>query len=183
MAKWNFDRWIQIYIALLTTAGVYLNYASRPSNSPVANAPPGAIMTTQHVAWLMIATGVVLTLINYQLKRHGASNVESPLIRLPNGYLAWKELRLKQVANKAFLNDTVVLDGTRFINCSFEHSTMVYDGSASTDVVDCRVIRHAGQTNLTLRTSNPIVMAAFQIQAKLSDGKAPVGFRFEPHDE
>jgi hypothetical protein len=180
MAKWTFDRWIQIYIALLTTAGVCLSFVSRASSPSAETSVTGTIVTTQHLAWIMIAMGIALTAINYFIKRNG---VGSPLIRLSNGYLAWKELRLKQIANKAFIHDTIILDGTRFINCSFEHSTLVYDGTGSTDVVDCRVVRHEGQPNLTLRTSNPIVMAAFQIQANFGDGKSPLGFKFEPHDE
>jgi hypothetical protein len=117
------------------------------------------------------------------MKRQSKSNVESPLERLPNGYLGWKLTRLKQIANQQFVNVEVPLDNRRYINCTFEHCTFIDEGTGPAEMVeDCKLIRRdVAGPNFGLRTSNPIVMASMVIQAKISQGgPGLIGIKLDP---
>jgi hypothetical protein len=182
----RFDRVVQIYIAAITTYGIYLAGTSTSSPSrPVHGSNTAMTFTSGHwmIPTTLIASGVALTIINYLLKRWTRSNVESPLTRLDNGMLDWRPThKLKAIANKHFLNETVVLDGMQYIRCAFEHATFVYEGTAPYEMIDCTTIRREGsEPNFTIRSSNPIVGASLMLNFKLSEGsKGPIGWRFEP---
>jgi hypothetical protein len=107
---------------------------------------------------------------------------ESPLVVLENGFLAWRDSRLAQVVGKQYLNDTVHLDNTTFLHCTFEHVTFVFEGTAPFNIIDSQLVRrNPNQPNFVLRSSNPIVMAALQLQVQVAQGTAgPITMRFEP---
>jgi hypothetical protein len=88
-----------------------------------------------------------------------------PLERLANGMLDWKQIRYEQIANKAFLNTEVPLDGKRYIDCTFEHCTFIYEGMAPSEIIgDCKLIRrYPDEVNFILKSSNPVVIAAWQL--------------------
>lgn len=156
MAKWNFDRGVQIYIALLTTAGLYVAYVSSPATATISIS---TIMTMQHLGWTMIAVGIVLTAINTVLKRASRNNYQSPL-ELFNGVLRWREGRLKQVANQTFKNQEVRVDGIEFIDCIFDGVTFVYEGTGKVAMSGSMMKADAnGKPNCLFRTSHPIVGA------------------------
>jgi hypothetical protein len=106
---------------------------------------------------------------------------ESPL-ELFNGTLRWRKPRLKQIANRHLLNETVILDGVDYLNCVFENCTIRYEGSAPYQLSDCQLVRHEGRTNLIVASSNPIVMMTLSIQSGI-EGVPPIrplGWKFEP---
>ena len=72
------------------------------------------------VAWIGIGllTALVLSAI-YAL----AMKVRDP----------WKSYRLETVSNKKFVNERVVIDGKRFVQCHFENVTIVFNGKAPYD--------------------------------------------------
>jgi hypothetical protein len=113
--------------------------------------------------------------------------VESPLERSANGVLRWKDWKLgdfEQIANKAFVNAEIPLDGKRYIDCTFEHCTFVYEGTAPFEIVGdaSGIIRkNPDDRNVALRSANPIVMSAWQLYIKT--GQGGTGFKgmwFEP---
>jgi hypothetical protein len=132
-------------------------------------------------AFVACAFIAALSIISNRSRRKRGFH-ESPLIVVENGMLKWKVATLKQVANQHFLNDTVQLDGTEYLNCVFEHCTLVYEGTAPTSMIDCQGIRHEGQTSLIVRTSHPIVVASFAIYLGLTGIPPirPLGWKFEP---
>jgi hypothetical protein len=182
----HLDRAIQIYIAAITTYGFYLGKSGSTSPLPTDASSSGLAMTAcghWTIPLTLIASGVALSIINYLVKWRTRSNVDSPLKRLPNGMLAWKDSPMEQIANKAFVNDTVRLDGRRFFTCTFEHCTFIYEGTAPTELLEnCQLIRRApNEINFTIRTSNPVVMTALIVQARIAQGGPGLaGVRFEP---
>jgi hypothetical protein len=188
MGKWNLDRWIQIYNGAIATIGLvwlFMHSAASPEQQP-SSVHSGALMSGSP-QWIfpsaLIFTGFALTALNIVLKRRSASNVESPLIRRANGMLDWKPIHFEQIANRAFVNAEITLDGKRFISCSFEHCTFVYEGTAPTELVEnCKLVRrNLDEPNFIIRTSNPIVITACTLQSRISEGgPGLIGIRFEP---
>jgi hypothetical protein len=81
MVQWkrigrSFDRWVQVYVAIIATYGVYLSRSSSGLNvskptvnqSAIANTF-GHLSTILTVPNVLIASGALLTLVNYLLKR------------------------------------------------------------------------------------------------------------------
>jgi hypothetical protein len=112
----------------------------------------------------------------------GTRTAETPLIVMDNGFLAWRESRLAQVVGRQYMNEEVRVDNTTFLNCTFEHVTFVFEGTGPFNMVDCQLIRrNPNQPNFILRSSNPIVIAALQLQIQVAQGTAgPISMRFEP---
>ena len=165
-----------VVAAVTSVIGIAIGYFKSPS---LYHAAIGVL-----AASLFILGPSAFTAIRNKRPKDEPTQHESPLV-FRNGNLAWRSTeRLKQIANHHFINDTVLLDGVEYLNCVFEHCTLVYEGSAPIGLADCQVIRHEGQINLTLRSANPIVNAAFSIYIGLQGipPVRPIGWRFEPHN-
>jgi hypothetical protein len=135
------------------------------------------------VAIIFLLLGLFQTAIQiWPLPKPDGIPLESPLRLLPNGALDWRETRLTQIANKHYVNDTVCLDNTTFINCSFEHTTFIYEGTGAFNMIECQLIRrNPNEANFVLRSGNPIVIASFQLQLKVAQGgPGLIRMRFEP---
>jgi hypothetical protein len=133
-----------------------------------------------------IAASIVLAFLRIDGKGKkppkGDRVADTPLIIMDNGFLAWRESRLVQVVGKQYLNDVVTIDNTTFLNCTFEHVTFAFEGTGPFNMVDCQLIRrNPNQPNFILRSRNPIVIAALQLQIQIAQGTTgPISMRFEP---
>src|ERR1700722_13782538 len=133
-------------------------------------------------AMLFLLLGLLQAAVQiWPLPRHDGSPTKSPLRLLPNGMLTWQPTKIVQIANKSYSNATVYLDNMTFINCQFEHTTFVYEGTGPFNMIDCQLVRKdQNEVNFVLRSGNPIVIAAFQLQAKTVQGGSGLkGMRFE----
>ncbi len=181
---------------LLVAAYGVLYPPSGPSpenNAALSNAQGLPMFSTGHPILFSVTAIIGLILLlpswvalfrSFRTKANTATTVESPLIRRDTGALDWKPIQFEQIANKAFINAEVPLDGKRYIDCTFEHCTFVYEGSAPGEIIgdNSKLIRrNPNEINFALRSSNPIVTAAWQLQHKVREGGAGlVGTRFEP---
>ena len=52
----------------------------------------------------------------------------------------WENETLKQISNRTFQGQTVVLDGYEYINCTFDDVTFVYNGTAPTRMTQSKII-------------------------------------------
>ena len=131
---------------------------------------------------VLAANALTHSKLSRQASQSLAPAAESPLIRMENGFLAWREGRLAQVVGRQYLNEEVRLDNTTFLNCTFEHVTFVFEGGAPFNIIDSQLIRrNPNQPNFVLRSSNPIVIAALQLQVQIAQGTVgPITMRFEP---
>lgn len=66
---------------------------------------------------------------------------------------------LKQVVNRKFQNETVQLDGNRYVNCTFDHVTFVFRGVGRFDFVDSGFIYEnaTGRSNSSMASKNLVV--------------------------
>jgi hypothetical protein len=89
-------------------------------------------ITALVVLAIIVLGSLTQTLIGRRIS-HPSNSTEpaSPLI-FADGVLKWRNTETRPIANKHFVNDVVPLDGIEYINCVFEHSTLVYEGTATT---------------------------------------------------
>jgi hypothetical protein len=71
----------------------------------------------------------------------------------------WEQFKYTDISGRTYRNETVLLDGFSFTNCTWEDVTFVYNGTAPT-VFDCRW-RTTGVFNI--RTENPAVKMTVRI--------------------
>ena len=144
MERWNK---VGVAFAAVGTAVVVLQFFGlQPSKSAVN----GIHFESVFVAIMMVATwGAVY--LGYR------NRTESPLERF-NGYLRWREGRLKQVAGREFRNQEVSLDGIEYIDCKFDGVTFVYNGNGKTGISSSIILaKPDGKPNAQFRTDNPVV--------------------------
>ncbi len=78
------------------------------------------------------------------------------LAGLSGGYGEWNKQTKIPVLGKTFINETVVLDGHSFSNCTFKNVKFVYNGEAPFDLVgntiEGKVIVATERPNMHLQT-------------------------------
>jgi hypothetical protein len=89
---------------------------------------PGSGRIIFPILWMSF--GALLTLFVFAFFN---SRTTSPAER-PN----WSDAPLEEVKGVDYFHQAVILDGHRWINCNFASATLYYDGSASTELVNCK---------------------------------------------
>jgi hypothetical protein len=69
---------------------------------------------------------------------------------------------LTQVFRQHYKNETVLLDGKNFIECTFENVTLLYQGTRPIQMINCKKIPGEGFL-VTVQTDNPVVFTALSI--------------------
>ena len=67
---------------------------------------------------------------------------------------------LKQIRDKTFKNETVQIDGTEFINCTFDNVIFDFEGEAPFRFTD---VHFEKQSKVSIRSNNPVVKATLGI--------------------
>ena len=73
------------------------------------------------------------------------------------------ETPLVLIYGQNYENETVSLDGKRFLECTFKNVTYSYEGTRPVEMIDCKRIPVGGETIFTLTSRNPVVMTTVGI--------------------
>ena len=65
---------------------------------------------------------------------------------------------LEEVRGKEYRNDSVTIDGKRFIDCSFDNVTVVYNGTAKSEFVDT-----VPRGEIVLKSDNPSIQTMIHL--------------------
>src|SRR3984893_15621974 len=122
-------------------------------------------------AVLATAAVVAVLLLIYLSIRDGRANTTAPPTSNENLGLSRVEQQfpttdwdkpLSQVLRQHYKNETVLLDGKNFIECTFENVTLLYQGTRPLQMINCKKIPAEGFL-VTVRTDNPVVFTALSI--------------------
>jgi hypothetical protein len=80
----------------------------------------------------------------------------------------WPSYEFSQVADKTYKDTTIIVDGYHFINCTFDHVTFRYKGTAPVQFTDAHF-----PTAPAIRSSNPIVTNVMRISAAFERMTSP----------
>ena len=81
----------------------------------------GAVLDVLSIVGLLVIGGAAALWGDYLLKKNQSESFEESLDP------KWEE-KLQTVHKKIFINETVRVDGKRFINCEFRNVTFIYNG-------------------------------------------------------
>jgi hypothetical protein len=73
------------------------------------------------------------------------------------------ETPLELVYRQNYENETVSLDGKKFLECTFKNVTYSYQGIRPIEIIDCKILPVNGETVFTLNSRNPVVMTTMGI--------------------
>jgi hypothetical protein len=132
------DRWNKVGVVAGVIAAIIIVlqfFGAQPTGTMVK----GIHLETIIVAFMMVATWGALYLSYRGRKRRGA--VASPVADAPASGLPipfpkvrtaqeWTDFKLEQVPNRKFEYSELILDGKNFVNCTFTHMHLYYDGTA-----------------------------------------------------
>ena len=79
----------------------------------------------------------------------------------------WDHYALKQVWSQSFSNQTVMLDGYEYTNCSFDNVTFEYEGRAPSRLTTSRINLHPGG-RVSLESKNAAVTQTMILMSALS---------------
>ena len=83
-----------------------------------------------------------------------------PLIVESSGRMQFRNTELTDVRGRNYLNETVILDGKRFLGCTFDSVTFYYEGTAPFEIGGNQFIRHDGTLRWRIGSHNPSIQQA-----------------------
>ncbi|WP_428491813.1 hypothetical protein [Rhodopila sp.] len=128
--------------------------------------PDLTFLLTNHSFWIIAGTvtgfaaGVWLdVLVKRQSKTLGQGLIDPSDICVRFPTKDWN-LPLKTVFKQPYRHKMVKIDGQEFIECVFDHVTVVFDGTRPARITDCK-----RSPDITIESGNPIVVNTFEILA------------------
>jgi hypothetical protein len=93
----------------------------------------------------------------------------------------WLTYRYQEIYNQTFQNETVKLDGKKFLNCTFDNVTFQYEGTAPFLLAGGQVRVDSGSL-YSLKSNNPIVKETMHIFFMAPTKTNPTTYRYIPPD-
>lgn len=155
-------RWMLGFIAIVFIAA----FAFWPSIQTTAPILAQGIETIVLSSWGLFEIFAMLMLFLYfspaipKLQRRPRSRV-FPILVETNAQ-AWgnpPRRRLNNITNKTFRHQELIIDNNEYIDCTFDGVTLVYLGVGPTRIIGTVKPGRDGQPDISLRSSNAIVVA------------------------
>jgi hypothetical protein len=149
MAHWTFWEWTAYGALFIASAIVAADTGFRLAPTLMEKLP-----AFFHSAWWGFAPLALLLIATVILLARDFGVIGRAPLSADANILKWRdEPPKKVVADKRFINERVVLDGTAYRNCRFENVTFVFNGTAPFELT-----RNTISGRIQVTSDNPVVL-------------------------